>query len=65
VRQIRKDPIEGALESLATMQKLGKQVYLVTNNSTNAMNDIFKNARRVSLNLSSVSSDIIVDCFTS
>ncbi|XP_012219465.1 chronophin-like [Linepithema humile] len=53
VRQINKDPIEGAMESLAAMQKMGKQVYLVTNNSTNAMDDIFENARRASLNLSS------------
>lgn len=65
VRQINKEPIEGAMESLAAMQKSGKQVYLVTNNSTNAMNDIFENARRASLNLSPVSSGIIIDRFIS
>jgi farnesyl diphosphate phosphatase len=45
-------PLEGTCESLARLQKLGKQVYLVTNNSTNALDTVYETIKRVSLNIS-------------
>nr|XP_012219466.1 PREDICTED: phosphoglycolate phosphatase 1B, chloroplastic-like [Linepithema humile] len=44
-------PIEGAFEALAALQNLGKQVYLVTNNSTNMMENFCKTAQCASLNV--------------
>jgi len=57
--QINK-PIEGASESLAALQNLGKQVYLVTNNSTRAIENFYKSAQYMRLNLSSVSILILI-----
>lgn len=43
--------IDGSFETLAKLQNLGKEVYLVTNNSTNMMEDFCKNDQCTSLNL--------------
>ncbi|KYQ60484.1 4-nitrophenylphosphatase [Trachymyrmex zeteki] len=46
-------PIEGASESLKILQNLGKQVYLITNNSTKTSENFYKSPQCISLNLSS------------
>ncbi|XP_071576995.1 uncharacterized protein [Temnothorax nylanderi] len=46
-------PIEGTSESLAKLQNLGKQVYLVTNNSTKTLENYIESAQHAGLNLSS------------
>ncbi|XP_012534791.1 4-nitrophenylphosphatase isoform X2 [Monomorium pharaonis] len=46
-------PIEGASESLKTLQNLGKQVYLVTNNSTISLNSFYESIQYIRLNLTS------------
>ncbi|XP_018349222.1 PREDICTED: 4-nitrophenylphosphatase-like [Trachymyrmex septentrionalis] len=46
-------PVKGASESLKTLQKLGKQVYLITNNSTKTSENFYKSPQCISLNLSS------------
>lgn len=48
-------PIEGASESLMTLQNLGKQLYLVTNNTTITLETYCKCAQHTCLNLNSVS----------
>ncbi|EGI58853.1 4-nitrophenylphosphatase [Acromyrmex echinatior] len=46
-------PIEGASESLKTLQKLGKQIYLITNNSSKTSDNFYKSPQCINLNLSS------------
>ncbi|XP_011635554.1 pyridoxal phosphate phosphatase-like isoform X1 [Pogonomyrmex barbatus] len=46
-------PIDGASESLATLQNMGKQLYLVTNNSTKTFENYCKSTQHSCLNLSS------------
>lgn len=48
-------PIEGGFESLAILQKLGKEIYLVTNNSENTDQTYCDRARCACLNLNPVS----------
>lgn len=48
-------PIEGAFESLAILQKLGKTIYLVTNNTEHADQTYCDRARCASLYLNPVS----------
>lgn len=48
-------PIEGASESLSTLQNLGKRVYLITNNSTQVLESYYKSAQHTRLNLNPVS----------
>lgn len=48
-------PIEGASESLSTLQNMGKQVYLTTNNSTKVLDYYYESPQYTRLNLSSVS----------
>lgn len=48
-------PIEGAFESLAILQKLGKKIYLVTNNTENADQTYCDRARCGNLYLNPVS----------
>lgn len=47
-------PIANAFESLATLQKMGKQVYLVTNNSIRASSAFSKLAHHACLDISPV-----------
>lgn len=49
------NPIEGGFESLAILQKLGKKIYLVTNNSANKDQTLCDRARCACLYLTPVS----------
>lgn len=52
-------PIEGAFESLATLQKLGKKIYLVTNNTENSDKTYCDRAQCAGLHLNSVNMQYI------
>lgn len=47
-------PVEGASEALKMLQNLGKDVYLVTNNSTQTLQKYYNSAQYINLNLDSV-----------
>ncbi|XP_011864984.1 PREDICTED: LOW QUALITY PROTEIN: 4-nitrophenylphosphatase-like [Vollenhovia emeryi] len=51
-------PIEGASESLMTLQNMGKKIYLITNNTTAIADNYYKSVEHIRLNLSS---DHIID----
>jgi len=57
-------PIEGGFESLAILQKLGKKIYLVTNNSENKDQTYCDRARCACLYLNPVSMQCLFSIFS-
>lgn len=52
--------IEGTSETLARLQDLGKQVYLVTNNSTKTIENFYEKVQHTRLNLKLVSILVLI-----